>query len=266
MTDWAEIGKSIVPGKSVTAERDRILANLSAGNEQQLQARVEELLGSRFLVPDTARAMLKTQDIGVVAALPKNIVEVLNMQSPVHEPGVLVREGHILSFVPDNVSLKGLSEACGGRAGKKLYSEWFIKERNPIAALTLSQVGQSGHWLLIPDKFPPGTESKGFDASAAELKRAYGQYYSQADVISFTTALLLNEFQNRERLYPDTWAWCRDPRLSTLLEDAGCFGGGGRSSALYVGGFSASGLDVYGLDPGDVFSTLGCAASWNFGT
>jgi hypothetical protein len=41
-------------------------------------------LGKNFIGAETVRAMLKTEDIGVVAPIPDNIIQVLNSKCPVH--------------------------------------------------------------------------------------------------------------------------------------------------------------------------------------
>ena len=205
-------------------------------------------------------------EIAPEGPLPLNIVEILNRQSPAHEAGVLVKERHILAWVPDNLSLSMLSEALGGQKGEVLFNDWFTNDQDPLGNITLNAVEKSGHWALIPDQFPKGTESKGIIDSAQALKGLYPESYIQPDVISFTAPLLLHALKNNYRLYKDTWAWCSDPREGThLFDENHCFGGG-CSRALRVGYFDANGLWVLQVTPGYVDSSLGCAAVWNFGT
>ena len=229
---------------------------------------VRELMPERLLVARDYNQHMPNLKVEIApeGPLPLNIVDILNKQSPAHETGVLVKERHILAWVPDNLSLSILSEALGGQKGEVLFNDWLTNDQDPLGNITLNAVEKSGHWALIPDQFPKGTESKGVIDSAQALKGLYPESYIQPDVISFTAPLLLHALKNNYRLYKDTWAWCSDPREGThLFDEKHCFGGG-CSRALRVGRFNANGLWVRRDDPGNVSSSLGCAAVWNFGT
>jgi len=147
-----------------------------------------------------------------------------------------------------------------------LWSNQLLEEDAKLADLTLGACEKGGHWALIPDKLQIETKDKSFTDSIAELKSEY----VQADVISFSAALLLHAVKHRQdpRLYSTTYGWCQDPRIGTelqKLESEALYGGGG-PRALYAGAFDAFGLSVDGEGPGVVTSNQGCTAVWNFAT
>jgi len=200
------------------------------------------------------------------APLPINIFEILNRECPVYGPERLVKQTHLLAWIPGSVSLSSLSEALGGQEGKVLWSKQFLKEDAELAELTLAACGKGGHWALIPYKFQIETMGKNFNDSVAALKSEY----VQADVISFTSALLLHavKYPHNPRLYPDTVGWCKDQRIGTYTEKLTSKSGYPADSlhSLSVGLFTAAGLDVVWDNPLSVTLFRGCAAIWNFGT
>ena len=86
-------------------------------------------LGGRLLTVSDYREFMPGLQIELKpeAPLPPSILEVLNRECPVYGPGNLVKNTHILAWIPDNLSLRNLSEALGGQAGKVLWSNWFIE-------------------------------------------------------------------------------------------------------------------------------------------
>jgi hypothetical protein len=258
-------------GERMGAELERLdmeLCEFRRAFTPSLEEVDEEVLGGRLLMADDYREFMPKLQIEIrpEGPLPFNIIEVLNRECPVYGKGERVGDTHILAWIPDNLSLRALSDALGGRAGNVLWSDWFIKDDPKLADLTLSACGKGGHWALIPDESQDETKQLNFNDSVAALK---GEYV-QADVISFSAALLLHAVKLRQspRLYRNSLGWCQDPRQGTDLGklDIEALYGGGGPYALCVGNFNALGLTVDLLDSGRINLARGCAALWNFST
>jgi hypothetical protein len=228
---------------------------------------VRAVLGGRLLTARDYREFMPNLKIEIKpeGMLPSNILEVLNRQCPVYGGGSLVKDTHILAWVPDNLSLSALSKAVDGRVPRLIFSDDFIKNDKKLAGLTLTACRRSCHWALIPETLQVDTKKLNFNDSVAALKNEY----VQADVISFSAVLLLYALKYpHTRLYPDTYGWCEDPRIGTYLEhiDGEACYGGGASRALYVGNLGFNGLRFERTHSGDFVGNRGCAAAWNFGT
>jgi hypothetical protein len=260
---------SVAFGERMSAELERLNTELSEFRRAYAPS-IEEVgavLGGKLLTASDYRQFMPKLPIEIrpEGPLPFNILEVLNRECPVHGGGSLVKDTHILAWIPENLSLRALSQALGGKAGNIFYSDWFIERDQGLADLILSACCKGGQWALIPDKVQIETKWLNFNDSVSALKSEY----VQADVISFSATLLLYavKYPRSPRLYSKTYAWCQDPRIGTLLEkiDGEACYGGGSPRALYVGAFDACGLLVGFRDSGHVNSGQGCAALWNFG-
>jgi hypothetical protein len=256
-------------GERMGAELERLNMELSEFR-RAFAPSIEEVgavLGGNLLTASDYREFMPKLPIEVrpEGPLPFNVLEVLNRDCPVYGEGELVGDTHILAWIPDNLSLRALSEALGGKAGKVLCSDWFIERDEQLADLTLAACGKGGHWALIPNTLQSKTMGLELNQSVLALKSEY----IQADVISFAAALLLHSVKHPQspRLYREYNGWCQDPRLGTNLEKIdreALYAGSPR--VLFTGEFREHGLLVNWDSPIHNFVSRGCAAVWNFGT
>ncbi len=219
----------------------------------------QKLLGERLIVGADYRERIGL-DLGTHGPLPLNIIEILNRPCPVVGAGKKVHETHLLAWVPADLTMKRLSAAVGGQAGKVLWSNWFENHASGYG----DKAAGRGRWILIPERCPPKTLNKSWKDSRQVLKAEYPMY-EQADALGFAAALIMYERktaaskdQKGTRLYANQWGWCTDRIADPLWGAAG--------AALLVGNFYADGLDVDLDYPDFVDPSLGCAACWNFGT
>lgn len=182
---------------------------------QEQAALFRELVGKNFLGPEEWKGAFKV-DVDRPPPIPEYISEqLLQSACPLH-PGEVIKDTHLLTLIPKNVSGEPytpvvLDRLCDerGRLGHFLIahlgSEWksYGWANEPQARV---------EWMLIP-KADPLTDqvaqgrsfrSKCLDEQLQVLKE-YHKDYRQAKVVESMTAQLLNDVVNKDPLMSHRW-------------------------------------------------------------
>ena len=179
-------------------------------------------------------------EVGAEPPLPDEIWKILTGPCPFW-PGKKVSESHLLTLIPTHVNekpfcLDSLRELIqhprqGPATNYRYYSE-YIKPEDKTRAPA------KAYWVLLTRDVLPDTRNKTFQEQKQKVD-SIGSGYELPGLLEVVTSILIEHVRSGKRLYSDA------PYTYTRCQETGSYG-----YHCIVGGFSASGVDVYSVSDG----------------
>jgi hypothetical protein len=218
----------------------------------EMQAPLREILGKNFLGPEAWKRGFGVQVVAPPAIPAQLTPELLNSACPLN-PGQLIKDTHILMFIPSMVERKlynalMLNEWCDKlRDWPLIYSDYFTQWRD---TQWVQQLQERSEWILIPkndpdpERVPDDKHFRGKSIAVQEKIHGvyYQQEYRQATTLEVITAAVLNYLVNGQRILPYNALRCAVPDPS---DDQPCVGRW-QLSGLKIFNFSAAGVSSVG--------------------
>lgn len=203
-------------------------------------AEAKELMGNKMVGPDAR--IFEGKDLGEIPALPANILEILNSKCDLSNDGRRVADTHRLVLVPASIDGKPLTlnalrelatEAGKGKDPSFYGQDWYDNEAFANKPLEKST------WVLEYQTVAPKSENK-TDAQQVALVEKLPNHRT-AKILEHVGAMVFNDLENGERIYPSIYGRCEERSASGARVDAGHFFAGG----LLVDAFNGDSRLVY---------------------
>ena len=184
-------------------------------------------MGKRMVGPDAK--IFEGKDLGEIPALPANIMEILNSKCELSNDGRTVAETHRLVLVPASIDGKPLTlnalRALATEAGKGRDPSFFVRQIWHDNEAFANKPLEKSTWVLEYETVAPKSTNL-MDAEQVALVEKLPNHRT-AKILEHVGAMVFNDLENGERIYPDIYGRCEERSASGARVRAGNFSANG---------------------------------------
>jgi hypothetical protein len=189
-------------------------------------AEAKELMGNKMVGPDAR--IFEGKALGVIPALPANIMEILNSKCELSNDGRTVAQTHRLALLPASIdgvpttvnSLRQFdADARKGKDSSFYNQDWYDNEAFANKPL------EESVWVLLHETVAPGTLNKTDPQQVKRIEKLTN--HETAKAIALIGTMVVQYRENGEKLFPDVYGRCEDRSASGARVFAGNFLAGG---------------------------------------